>query len=76
MGSWNVNWGSRFCAWRPYYAMDTQTQMLGALVRTYLTLLALFLTVRFMVFPMAVEWRQERKRAREARLRAEIQRAS
>ena len=49
---------------------------LGALVRTYLTLLALFLTVRFMVFPMAVEWRQERKRAREARLRAEIQRAS
>ena len=48
---------------------QTQAQMLGALIRTFLTLAALVATLRYMIAPIVIEWYRLRKRERAALLK-------
>ena len=52
--------------------VDPQAQMLGALIRTFLTLAALVGVLRYMIAPIVVEWYQLRRQQRVAQLRRHL----
>lgn len=52
--------------------VDPKAQMLGALIRTFLTLGALVAVVRYMIAPIVIEWYQFRRQQRLARLQRHL----